>query len=285
MILFRRTPFQCKMKNVMMLDVELKKPIDENDVDDESVVYVSKNTYDQCVRMHGRFEGEIGYMCRNLGVEYGEGTPVDYFYNNAPEPINILAPFIGVLVKAGHKVDEIEGMFGYLHIMSQIINFDAYMLMPADARADVTIGNSVLKSYKESWEDLESSLMDRVPQGLYVGNTQMVPMGYGTVPTNVQPNGYQVATVQNAEPAEDVDLHNAAVLEEDFESEDDFVAKMDALLAQAETEAKEELADKTKEETPKAPILTEQSDAEAREQEYKEENDKIADAFAKFIGH
>lgn len=284
MILFRRTPFQCKMKNVMMLDVELKKSIEENDVDDESVVYVSKNTYDQCVRMHGRFEGEIGYMCRNLGVEYGEGTPVDYFYNNAPEPINILAPFIGVLVKAGHKVDEIEDMFGYLHIMSQIINFDSYMLMQADARADVTIGNAVLKSYKESWEDLESSLMERVPQGLYVGNTQMVPMGYGTAPTNVQPNGYQVATVQNASD-EGVDLHDAAAPEEDSESEDDFIAQMNALLAQAEKEAKEELAEKAKEETPKAPIVTEQSDADAREQEYKEENDKIADAFAKYIGH
>lgn len=284
MILFRRTPFQCKMKNVMMLDVELKKPIEENDVDDESVVYVSKNTYDQCVRMHGRFEGEIGYMCRNLGVEYGEGTPVDYFYNNAPEPINILAPFIGVLVKAGHKADEIEDMFGYLHIMSQIINFDSYMLMPADARADVTIGNAVLKSYEESWEDLESSLMDRVPQGLYVGNTQMVPMGYGTAPTSVQPNGYQVATVQNASD-EGVDLHDSAAPEEDSESEDDFIAQMNALLAQAEKEAKEELAEKAKEETPKAPIVTEQSDTEAREQEYKEENDKIADAFAKYIGH
>ena len=277
MILFKRTPFQCKMKNVMMLDVDLKRSVDENDVDDESVVYVSKNTYDQCVRLHGRFEGEIGYMCRNFGVEYGDGTVVDFFYNNAPEPLNILAPFLGELVKAGHKIeaDDIETMLGYLHIMSQIINFDSYTLMPVDARADVTVGNAVLKSYKESWEDLTESLMDRIPPalqpvGAYIGAPQIVNQQMFMQPAETKP-------VQ-------ADLHDAAVLEDDFESEDDFVAMMDALLEQATAEAEEET--KTPEaKVPETPVSTASSDVEKREEVYKEENDKIADAMAKYIGH
>lgn len=276
MILYKENPIPFKLKNIMMLDV----PASDVEGDKEPVVYVSKNTYDQCVRMYARLDGEIGYVCRVVGVDYAEGTVVDWYHKNAPTPVNILAPFIGVLIKDGAQIEigEMEKCFGYLHILSQLCNFDAYTQVNADIRADLTVGKSVLNSYKESWEDLEQSLYDRVPVALMptqvVAGTMVATQATESVTAAVDPN---------------IDLFD----EEAEISEEDWVAQMDALLAQAEAETAAEEAAAGKE--PEKEIVTSPAnivgstqgmseDEVAQEQSYANENAQIANMFSKFVG-
>lgn len=279
MILFKKTPFQFKMKNIMMLDVSLPTTDEEGSGNNECVVYVSKNTYDQCVRLHGRLEGELGLICRLMSVDYGEDTVVNWFHRNAPEPVNMLAPFLGLLQKK-HEIekDNIEQMFGYLHILSQIINFDNYTLMPAEARADISVGNAVLKSYKESWSDLEQSLEDRIPVSLMPTSVGQQPVQYMSTPVNVQ------STSES-----NVDLHNSALFDDDsVESEDDFVAMMNALVEQATAEAEAETSKPQSVEESTSTIsssanVMSSADAEQKEAAIKAENERIADQMKKYV--
>lgn len=235
MILYKKTPIPFKMKNVMMLDVDVKT---EDGKDSDSVVYVSKNTYDQCVRMHSRFEGELNPICRFLGVDRSVTSNVDWFFNNMPEPLNILAPFIGILEKS-HSIEaeNAEQMLGYLHILSQMINFDGYSLVSQEVRADVSVGNAVLKSYKESWSDIETSLEDIAVPALNDALLARLQLTSGAV---VPAAATQTNTTSTEESSVDVDLENAALFDEEFESEDDFVKAMNALVEQAAAEAEAE---------------------------------------------
>lgn len=281
MILYKKTPFPFKMKNIMMLDVSIPTIDEEGEGNNECVVYVSKNTYDQCVRLHGRLEGELGLICRLMSVDYGEDTVVNWFHKNAPEPVNMLAPFLGLLQKK-HEIekDNIEQMFGYLHILSQIINFDNYTLMPAEARADISVGNAVLKSYKESWSDLEQSLVDRIPVSLMPASVGQQTVQYMSSPVDTQ------STSEN-----NVDLHNSALFDDDsVESEDDFVAMMNALVEQATAEAEAETSKPQSVETTTSTSTISSSanvmssaDAEQKEAAIKAENERIADQMKKYI--
>jgi outer membrane biosynthesis protein TonB len=55
-----------------------------------------------------------------------------------------------------------ELAYGILHQYSQLIDFNAMTLVPADVRANVTLPTAILMQYQASWDDLCSTLEDRV---------------------------------------------------------------------------------------------------------------------------
>ena len=283
MILFKKIPFQFKMRNIMMLDVE----VEEDGQKLDAVVYLSKNTYDQCVRLHSRFDGEVGFLSRNVGVDCTEGTVTKWFADNAPEPLNMLAPFLGILANK-HDIEEgnMEQMLGYLHILSQMINFDGYVLMPQQARADMTVGKAVLRSYKESWDDLERDLLDLVPNRQVeelkelLSSLSIGVMAVGEVQSASKEGDYKHPKIEDVEDPFSVEV----------ESDEDWTAMMDEIFEKAEAAAKAELAadDKLPESVTSVvpstvPVSQDMSDKEKREEEIKKENDAIADEMSRFV--
>lgn len=163
MILYRKEPYPLQMKNIMLLD----------DVKSGGVVYVNKATYDQALMLHSRFDGNVQRVADTIKSKKTEvyitipNLPkvIETMGKTMPEPLNILAPFLMLCANntgIEWNVEDREMVYGILHQYSQMIDFNAMTLVPAEVRANVQFPTSLLKQYKVSWEDLCSTLEDKV---------------------------------------------------------------------------------------------------------------------------
>lgn len=163
MILYRKEPYPLQMKNIMLLD----------DVKSGGVVYVNKATYDQALMLHSRFDGNVQRVADTIKSKKTEvyitipNLPkvIETMGKTMPEPLNILAPFLMLCANntgIEWNVEDREMVYGILHQYSQLIDFNAMTLVPAEVRANVQFPTSLLKQYKVSWEDLCSTLEDNV---------------------------------------------------------------------------------------------------------------------------
>ena len=147
MILFTENKLDVITKDLGMLDTESSYSI-----------YVSLHTYREAVILSDRFEGELVGIKRILDTKDNRVDAVNFFFENAPEPLNILAAFLG-LVDENIKLEmNLEAMCGILHQMSMIIDFDNYVAVPIAVRKIVVFSKSMLNWWKESWSDLQKKI-------------------------------------------------------------------------------------------------------------------------------
>ena len=196
MILYKKEPFPLQMKNIMLLD----------DAKSGGVVYVSKTTYDQALMLHSRFDGNVQRVIDTLKSKKTEayiaipGLPntINAMGKTMPEPLNILAPFLMLCTQnQGIEWNENDREFAYgiLHQYSQLIDFNAMTLVPAEVRANVTIPTALLKQYQVSWDDICSTLEDKVvalPKQAVVQQVVQAPQ---------TPEVKPIVAVQPAQPA------------------------------------------------------------------------------------
>lgn len=147
MILYKTKPLSIAQENTIMLETD----------DGSAFIYLSKSTYDQALLLSDRFEGELSYLKKT--VLDGEGTndeAILYFFENAPEPINILAPYIGLI-----KVDlpsDLRELCGALHMISMSIDFNEFTKVPAGVRKEVSFTKNTIRRFEQSWKDIEVKL-------------------------------------------------------------------------------------------------------------------------------
>lgn len=163
MILFRKEPIPLQMRNIMLLDDEKTG----------GVVYVNKQTYDQALLLQGRFDGDPN---RVINTIKGKGTEtyilnvelrglVENMMRFMPAPLNMLAPFIIMATQNKNiewKADNMEMGYGILHQYSQLIDFNATTLVPAEVRMNISLPTVILMQYEVSWDEICSTLKDRV---------------------------------------------------------------------------------------------------------------------------
>lgn len=145
MILFKDKNINMLQQNVIVLEFEEEK----------GFAYLAKSTYDQAILLHDRFDGEIGLLKKILNVGDNHKDAVSYFYVTAPEPLNILAPFLGLIKEEVELTNDIELLCGALHQLSMAIDFNIFVKVPEDIRKDVNFSKSVIMKYKQSWKDTE----------------------------------------------------------------------------------------------------------------------------------
>lgn len=163
MILYRKEPYPLQMKNIMLLD----------DTKSGGVVYVNKATYDQALMLYSRFDGNVKRVTDTIKSKKTEvyitvpnlPNVIEAMGKTMPEPLNVLAPFLMLCANnegLEWNVDDREMAYGILHQYSQLIDFNAMTLVPAEVRANIQFPTSLLKQYKVSWDDLCSTLEDKV---------------------------------------------------------------------------------------------------------------------------
>lgn len=146
MILYKTSKTNIAQENCMMLEVG------------DGFVYLSKNVYDQIIILDDRFESDYTIIKNKLGLGDNQEPAIEYFVEAAPEPLNILAPFLG-LVEGEELEQDIEVLCGVLHQMSMTINFNSFVKVPKEVRAEVKFTNNSIRKYKESWESIETKLI------------------------------------------------------------------------------------------------------------------------------
>ena len=204
MILYRKEPYPLQMKNIMLLD----------DVKSGGVVYVNKATYDQALMLHSRFDGNVQRVADTIKSKKTEvyitipNLPkvIETMGKTMPEPLNILAPFLMLCANntgIEWNVEDREMVYGILHQYSQLIDFNAMTLVPAEVRANVQFPTSLLKQYKVSWEDLCSTLEDKVvlaPKTMIQEVKVEQPVQVAPASTPVPQPAQQTPTPQPAQP-------------------------------------------------------------------------------------
>lgn len=163
MIIYKKAPIEIQMKNIMLLDDDITG----------GVVYVDKATYDQAILLFSRFDGDIRRILKSVesnktsGYESIAGfkETLEVMMNTMPEPLNAIAPFL--LYCANNKgiewdKNDREFAYGALHQLSQLLDFNAITLVPAEVRNMITISTVILKQYKNAWNDLTMMLDEKV---------------------------------------------------------------------------------------------------------------------------
>lgn len=110
--------------------------------------YVHRDVYDQSVVLSDRHNLES--LSTVIGIKE-EGTEiVSWFYENAPSPINILAPYLYLV--EGEISKDMEECCGVLHSITAVINVRRFITQPAELRKSVTFSLSIKEEYELAWE-------------------------------------------------------------------------------------------------------------------------------------
>lgn len=259
MILYRKEPVPLQMKNIMLLD----------DAKTGGVVYVSKTTYDQALLLHGRFDGDVQRVITTLKNKKTEAYIVipglkeliNLMATTMPEPLNILAPFLMFTTQNQGMTwssDDREKAYGVLHQLSQLVDFNAITLVPAEVRANITVPTAILNQYQDAWDELCSTLADKV----VLVQTQSIA---SVVQSNPVVEAKVVSTVKESvkveEPEDDVKDGEDTIDEEAY-------ARLMASLASVDEEAdKKKAEDKTSTvEEPKSDKLLADKEEEERQE-------------------
>ena len=225
MILYRKEAYPLQMKNIMLLD----------DEETGGVVYVSKDTYDQCVMLLSRFDGDVDRVLKTINCKKTEAYIVNQglkqLMENAcktfPKPLNMIAPFL-IFCTQNLTMDwsnlDREAAYGILHQYSLVIDFNATTLVPAEVRNNITLPTTLLLSYKSMWEELCSSLTDRIMLEPKAPVIEVSPVPE-FVERTVEPV-HIPTVVQSSEVT--------ATEEEEEEEEDPFLARIAAISADLE---------------------------------------------------
>lgn len=257
-----------KNKNVLQNDY-IRLYVDD---DNENVIYVSRQVYDQAVILTDRFEGDCNILAERLQLGDAQSVAIEYFIEVAPEPLKILAPFLAFVEEKLELPCELEVLCGALHQMSTVINFENIVKVPKEVRANVDFTKRFILDYTESWNALEQKLtiadinLDNIKLDALESVLSKV---YSLVPAQT------VVTTQVVEAEKQVVSENVETNDE-VEEIPDFFAE---LLAETKAEdTKKEEHEKAKEK----PVVKQ----EAEEKVYAEETeeDKINQLIQKYGG-
>lgn len=144
-----------------------------DDAESGGLVYVNKDTYDQALLLSGRMDGNpqrVLDVIKTPKTEIyrtmaGFKALMENMMRTMPKPLNMLAPFLIFCVgNQGIEWKENDRIlaYGILHQLSQLMDFNSATLVPAQIRTDVALPTALLMQYETSWNELCSSLEDKI---------------------------------------------------------------------------------------------------------------------------
>lgn len=250
MILYKSNPISIAQENCIMLEIEC----------DDAFVYLSKSTYEQALLLADRMENEITYLQKLVLGDDIENNKIaqDYFFENAPEPVNILAPYLG-LVQPVLSCNMRE-LCGVLHMLSMQIDFNLYTKVPKEVRVGIVFTKNSIRRYEQNWRDIEMKInvkeidLEHISVEAVADILSKMLPALGINSMNVVQNSS--AGVQNVNNA-------TAVSQTETVEEDDDADELEAKRAAAWAKFNESLKS----------LTTEIEDDETREKEEKEEKE------------
>lgn len=134
-------------------------------------VYVSIGTYNQCIRLAKEYEDSPEVYLNKAwgGLELApEDGGVDKFLirlvEALPYPLNMLMPYVNMLFETNLKLmdrytqdpeEDITDIYGYLHVLSQLIDFEKYTMFEPKFRQEIKLSDFMYKSYQASWREYD----------------------------------------------------------------------------------------------------------------------------------
>ena len=113
-------------------------------------IYVHRSLYDKAVVLSDLYKDKLPELVRMLTGNDEIREDVQFFYDNIPEPINILGAFLSFITK---ELEELEDMVGAIHVMSGPLDFRRMIQVPFEIRQQAPrFSLSIKEEYQLSWE-------------------------------------------------------------------------------------------------------------------------------------
>ncbi|QGQ98835.1 hypothetical protein EHS13_30125 [Paenibacillus psychroresistens] len=115
---------------------------------DEHFYYLSRDVYDQALLLMNNYP-----ILKNLsdifeGSKMNDST-VSWFFEKAPHPINILAPYLFLV--NGPVEQDIELCCGVLNAITNMLNVRSFINKPSEIRKSVSFSLLIKEEYKIEW--------------------------------------------------------------------------------------------------------------------------------------
>lgn len=176
--------------------------------DNTGYLYVHRSLLEQAVIIEDIYEDNLSQLVKDVTGKDEVRDDVVFFFEEAPQPINYLAPFL-MLVK--DMLDSLTDMYGALHVMSGQINFRKMLKINPEMRSNPSFSLSIREEYQLAWDRF---LLNTMPYDASMLANSVVPNGTSSLPMNGTANA----------DADDIDDYAAACIGEDGVVYDDPLA-------------------------------------------------------------
>jgi hypothetical protein len=191
---------------------------------DEVYFYVHRDLYDKATILNDRYKDKLAVLWELMPATNANDEAVTFWYNNAPVPLNILAPYLKIFDVALEAT--VISLAGALHIIGKSFDVLRYLMMPKELRNSVVMSVTLDETYEMEWEALFRGMLDYEARNVPT-MPQYAPMPYAM--PYPAPGAYAPPALV---PAEEED-------EEDEDEEDPF-ANLFAFSVEESDEATEE---------------------------------------------
>lgn len=120
------------------------------DKNGDGYLYVHRLLYDQAVIINDIYGEDLSMLVQAVTGGTESRPDVDYFFENAPSPINSLGAFL-LLVK--EEIEEYVDMVGAIHVISGPINLRGMLKIPFELRNNkYSFSLSIKEEYQLAWD-------------------------------------------------------------------------------------------------------------------------------------
>lgn len=111
-------------------------------------IYSDKTTYTDCILLQTKFDENLAAMVSQLSPAEKHMPAVNFYFENAPKPFNMLAPYLGLMSYSINLENDIEELTSRLFIMSKSIGFNSFIQVPKSLRMSLIFSASEFNRYK-----------------------------------------------------------------------------------------------------------------------------------------
>lgn len=109
--------------------------------------YIHRDVYDKAIILNDSFT--LDELISNIEPQ-NNLSAIHYFYENSPAPINILAPFLGLVVEG--LPEDIEILTGAIHVITAATDVKAFTRIHTELRKTLEFSLYIQEEYEMAWE-------------------------------------------------------------------------------------------------------------------------------------
>lgn len=111
--------------------------------------YLHRDVYDQTVILSDQYP-DLQNLKELVGGTRTNDAVVDWFHEQAPKPLHILAPYLALV--DGQIEEDMELCCGILHVVTTMIHVRNFVLKPMEVRKSVSFSLSIKDEYAMAWD-------------------------------------------------------------------------------------------------------------------------------------
>lgn len=172
MLVFSKELLKTRRLNIVTI------PVTDSEEDEViGYMYADLSTYNKALRLEQQYESEIVLLRKTITSE-SHTDVVNWFYEFAPQPFYMLAPYLSLIVEKISIDKDPEQVCMYLDTLSRYIDFAEYPNVPLDLRVNILFNKAtfmdVENDYRISKEGLLPDLEEEPVDGVtYISSAEI----------------------------------------------------------------------------------------------------------------